>query len=601
MGTRLTTITLALFLLLAGAYATAQPVPNMPSDGATGQSINTMLGWRPLVDIPFYEVEIALDPSFDGAVSLVSETAGVEAANLLYETTYHWRVRGVDAAFDSLTPWSAAQSFTTIPSRGIPQPLSPEDGATGQPLTVVLLWSEVEGAAGYEVEWDRSAGFQGGVRVAVGDVNGYTVEGLGYEEQIFWRVRTMSAAGGPGSEWSRYATFTTDYAPIPTLSPPRLQAPANDATGLPTSVALLWSDVGSEGVLYDVEVSTTAAFDTIVMAFDGLDTTTAEATPLDEGTTYYWRARAANVETTSDWSTAWRFTTARDATPGLLAPQLLSPGNGAQELPTDLIFTWDSIPGAAYYEVEFARDPSFADRDTMAVALDSATASLGGFLPGTLYYWRARAGAGEVTSGWSQPFRFLTASDQPLLPSRPVLLAPDDGAADLAGPVALRWEQADYAAHYFIHLSTTGAFTGEEMIYDAVDTLLTVDSLATGTRYYWRAQGTNQHGESPWSETRSFTMRGISGVADDAALAGALRIYPVPATDMVTIAVDGDGAAGDIAVALIDGRGRIVAEGEATNGSRTIALDIAALPSGVYRCRITAGEAVVVRPLVVVR
>ena len=594
-------ISFSLLLIVAAVTTTAQPVPNMPSDGATDQPIDVTLGWRPLSAVVAYEVEYGTDPAFEDVEGIVTEESETVAANLLYSTLYIWRVRGLDIEGNPATDWSAVRTFTTKPDRGIPQPVSPTDGATDQPTIVSLVWSSVEGGSQYEVEYAYDPDFLGGVRVPTSGT-AYTLSGLDFEQTIFWRVRSTAVGAGPG-EWSRYVSFTTAYRKPDPLAVPRLSAPANGSGGHGSLVELKWGDVSGEGVRYHVEVATDAAFDSLRYTFGDLDSLSVQPDALDQGRTYFWRAKAYNDETESSWTDVWSFSTAADTTVGLFAPELLTPIDNAQQLPVDLLLTWDSVEGAIFYEVVLGRDETFGQIDTL-LTVDSTAVGISGLLADATYFWRARGGHSAAMSGWSKPFRFSTESEEAKLPETPILLLPADSASDLEGPITLVWESASYAAQYFVQLSATGDFNGEEEEIVQTGENVTVDELKPGVRHFWRVQGVNQFGESGWSEVRSFVTKDeSSAVEEDSRIVAGLRIYPVPATDLLHIDLGPD-IIGEVRVEVLNGLGESIPTGigeRLSGGDRIVTVSLQGLPSGMFFCRLSMKDRVITRPVLVLR
>ncbi len=517
MYTRGITMTRILFILaallsVAGGVAFAQPVPNMPANGSTNQPINVTLGWRALSAVQFYEVNLSENTAFDDFEVMITEKSAVDAENLLYQTTYHWRVRGVDGDGEPTTDWSNSQMFTTKSDRGIPQPVTPEDGATDQELTLTATWTSVDPVVGYEVQRAPNSSFTA-AETQNSETTGTTITftGLEYATQYFWRVRAMTPGAGPG-EWSRYVTFTTKFKDPDPLLAPRLLSPANMATGLPTTVELEWGDVpgnvAGEEIMYDVEIATDATFGELIPGTSDHELTTLEVASLEHATTYFWRVRAYNAETESPWSQVWQFTTEKDSTTFLVAPHLRTPINGAGQIPSDPLLTWDSVEGATFYEVHLARDAKFVLDSIPTMISDSTSLTLSELEPGTTYYWRARAGDEKGMSAWSKPFRFITKKDELLAPTAPFLIAPDHKATDVNAPVELIWSKTENAAEYFVQISTANEFAGEEDDLSEFDTTMIIDELKEGTTYFWRVQAVNEAGESEWSEVRSFTLSG---------------------------------------------------------------------------------------------
>src|SRR5262249_22006014 len=103
------------------------------------------------------------------------------------------------------------------PAPGTPTLLSPANDATpAQPIT--LDWSDVSGAASYDIQVDDSSAFTTPlVRSLTATVSQTTVSGLATVRH-WWRVRAKNSSGVAGN-WSASRRFTPQAAPAaPTLS-----------------------------------------------------------------------------------------------------------------------------------------------------------------------------------------------------------------------------------------------------------------------------------------------------------------------------------------------------------------------------------------------
>ncbi|MBX3727191.1 MAG: fibronectin type III domain-containing protein, partial [Xanthomonadales bacterium] len=120
-------------------------------------------------------------------------------------------------------------------------------------------------------------------------------------------ANTVTVQGTSGA-----ITKTTDVVlNIATAAPsaPALVSPANNATNVILQPTLTWG-AATQGVDYVVEVASDAAFNTIVFTGNVSNgTSIAVAAPLASNTTYWWRARAANVCGNGGNSTVFSFTT----------------------------------------------------------------------------------------------------------------------------------------------------------------------------------------------------------------------------------------------------------------------------------------------------
>lgn len=81
----------------------------------------------------------------------------------------------------------------------------------------------------------------------------------------------------------------------PAVLAPNLLTPADDATGTFTGPVLTWDPVAG-ATSYEVDIATDAGFTAIVYSASGILETSLQvpAETLDQGTEYFWRARATN-------------------------------------------------------------------------------------------------------------------------------------------------------------------------------------------------------------------------------------------------------------------------------------------------------------------
>lgn len=98
-------------------------------------------------------------------------------------------------------------------------------------------------------------------------------------------------------------------------------------------------------------------------------------------------------------------------------------------------------------------------------------------------------------------------------PGVPQLLAPVDGAGNLAGDVMLSWSRIQDAATYAVQVSISSAFASPVVSsLGRTDTAFLVQGLLGGTGYFWRVRSSNNNGVSAWSLPRSFSTA-LSGTA----------------------------------------------------------------------------------------
>ncbi|MCE2833945.1 MAG: S8 family serine peptidase [Chitinophagaceae bacterium] len=194
-----------------------------------------------------------------------------------------------------------------------------------------------------------------------------------------------------------YTGFATTPPTAPTT--PAQISPANGATQQAVSTTIAWSAV-TGAASYRVQWSLASDFSSIV-GEQSVTGTSATISGLANATTYYWRVNASNSVGTSNWSATWSFTTANAVT--LSAPVLVSPADGATGVATNAKLIWNTVSGAATYQLQMSLAADFSTIAVSRTNLTGTTITITKLRGKTRYYWRMRAvnANGTVTSGWS--------------------------------------------------------------------------------------------------------------------------------------------------------------------------------------------------------
>ena len=241
-------------------FKTIVPPPDQvslvsPLEGAVVVSDSAELRWNnaePEVDL--YWVEYDDDSLFTSSTidsTLIDTVATV--LSLLDGTRYFWKVRAHNSS--GWGAFSEVRSFTVdIPTTVLPTPslVSPVDGATSQPTSVLLVWHSVESTETPERTEPRTqqrVASSGRMKIALRQE-----ERLGLEDE-------------------------------------------------PTEF------VGEDTINYHIQLSNDSNFSTIVVEDSAFTDTTYQAAPLSFSTQYYWRVKATKENGASAWSAVWAFTT----------------------------------------------------------------------------------------------------------------------------------------------------------------------------------------------------------------------------------------------------------------------------------------------------
>lgn len=97
-------------------------------------------------------------------------------------------------------------------------------------------------------------------------------------------------------------------------------------------------------------------------------------------------------------------------------PVLVLPTNGATNVVTDPVLSWNAVPGSTRYNLQISTVSDFSSFSSNQTLTDTSI-QMSGLLANTTYYWRVNATDGTNLSAWSSVWSFVTAQDVPAPPS----------------------------------------------------------------------------------------------------------------------------------------------------------------------------------------
>jgi hypothetical protein len=303
-----------------------------------------------------------------------------------------------------------------------PVPLGPASGAsvTGFPA---FAWSAVAGAEEYEFQIAADAGFNS--PVLGGGKDDFRTKNLratltqtAPNGTYWWRVRAIGRNGG-ASPWSRGRSIVKRWAMSTAL-----KAPAGGATIVypSTPLSLSWTPVPGART-YLVSLATDPGLGSLVKVNGSgqpIQTSATTFTPtaaLAPGA-YYWgvtpvdaRGNRGAPSPVRSFVWAWPSTTALHLDDLNAAPEAFDPR-----------FSWNSVAGAARYEVEINSSQDFAPGSKVCCSDKTIGTSLSPtqLLKDNVYYWRVRAFDADGNAGvWNYGGSFTKTFDK-VAPAGPV-------------------------------------------------------------------------------------------------------------------------------------------------------------------------------------
>lgn len=215
-------------MLLAHLQAFSKATPTMvsPSNGSTTW-VSPTLDWNVVV-CQQYQVQFDTSSNFNSPllqdikknyINTVSSNPDTQhgCGNLLFGTTYYWRVRCYSTGDTSA--WSSSWSFTT---RDYITITGPADGSSTWANTTVE-WAPHVGVSHYMAEADTSPNFNSPAKIStskayINSTDGnsdtyFTMDDLYFNKTYYWRVRGRNAVDT--SAWSTSRTIIIrDYVTI---------------------------------------------------------------------------------------------------------------------------------------------------------------------------------------------------------------------------------------------------------------------------------------------------------------------------------------------------------------------------------------------------
>ncbi len=185
-------------------------------------------------------------------------------------------------------------------------------------------------------------------------------------------------------------------------------------------------------------------------------------------------------------------------------PTLVSPLNGATDLPFSTNLVWSTPPPSCSgltHDLQVTTDPSFATISQSITGISGNNYTVNGLAAYTDYYWRVRYNRSGSVGAWSASRTFKTMS---LAPPAPILSSPISGSTAQMLDGTISCLTTAYATSYHFQVSTVSSFATTILDQTISGTSLTLSGLSNYTTYYWRVQAGNNMGFGPWSATWYF-------------------------------------------------------------------------------------------------
>ena len=503
------------------------PTPYRPFHNATDVKVHDSLTWDFFVyGVSGFQIQCDTSSDFSSAIALDTVIDMATAMNLrgiingnnwLFNQKYYWRIRMWHD--EDTSDWSDVniqRSFTTIAK---PTLVKPYNGPLLPPGTDPLFtWDPIPGVPYYRLQLDTNENLNSANRIdtlipesALGTwYKRYLLFGTRY----YWRVKAIDTYDS--SEWSDTWSFDV-------RDKVRLYWPKNNAVNYSPGLTLDWrSQSGTEG--YILWVSEDSTFQTYVEVTDTVSNpffAYPDASIYKFSTPYFWKVKVFHALDTGEWSEIWKFTV-RDR----VAPTLISPANGATNVPVTERLKWNSYSGAASYRYQLATDSLFTQLIHNQAIVGTGSNSLS-LQPSTTYYWHVigRNLDGKEFGEYSETWSFTTDSGL----KAPTLLSPANGAT--LNVLSPKFTWIGDGGVYQFELAES-PLMANPLVYSTSNETYTATSLKYGRNYWWRVRSVVGPVLGPWSEIWTFGLQDPNNVEE---LQKQSVIFPNPSSGAFTL------------------------------------------------------------------
>lgn len=416
------------------ALSAVLPSPPLVPQGfsAVSGTASITLSWQAVANAIGYIIEA------DGKAKEVGNVTTYTFGNLPKGTEHKYRILAYNLGGSSA--YTGELKALTL----LDTPTNITAAATNS--RIIMSWSPVEGAAGYEVNIGSSTYPVTG--------NTYSCENLAPSTLYTYKVRAVNKVSTGG--WSSEGTVTT------------LPNPPSNITVAAASISLTvnWSPAaGATG--YDVMVD-----NRLISGITGTSCTIEGLQPSTQHTVKV-RARVGNEK--SSWSS-----TIAQAT--LPLPEDIPSAITAAAATDCITVSWETVAGAEGYEVEVDQ--------TTPQSINTNTYTHSGLQPGQTHTYRVRSVKEGVQGGWSQAVTVATRTNSLGIPLNLKAEVTDTTAA-------LTWTPVDGASSYEIQLD------GQEPVTGITGTAYTIAGFEPETNHNIKIRVKSGEIQGDWSNSLS--------------------------------------------------------------------------------------------------
>ncbi|MDQ1266330.1 MAG: type sorting protein [Bacteroidota bacterium] len=456
------------------------PVHLSPSHQSTQEPLSGEIKWYAIKGAEDHKLQISEDLSFYKPIidiKIKGDTT-YKYSNLKPLTKYFRRINAVNQGLSG--NWSDIWHFTT--TVGKVNLKSPVSLSEGNPTDGILKWDTINSIKYYRLQLSSDPYFNTFILdTTFITKNEFHYSGLKNSTLYYWRVRGYFR--DTATNWSDRWQFRT------ITGKPELYFPKDSSVNVMVKGGLNWSFV-MQGANYQFQVSMT--YDFAKPIIDQITYFTFFSySYLSFNTRYYWRVRANDGKSYSDWSNIRTFTTSRE---------LVYPGNDDYKIPLNTKLIWHQTYGTDKYYLRIADDSLFTVYiKEYTISSKDTSYNVNDLGNNKTYFWGIKAKKSFGESNWSETFKFTTQLEQP------VLIYPLDNSFKTSKTIKFKWQPSEHAAKYHLVVASDSLFLHKGLDKsDIVANEYESSELSADNTYFWQVSAANDLNSSDWASTKKF-------------------------------------------------------------------------------------------------
>lgn len=434
------------------------------------------------------------------SVDLSSNTGTLEHYAVTAPSSYNWGTGGIDFNDYDI---NASNAQMKLGGTGSAAPYTPFADLTEWKTN----FSAQQDASSKSFAPDFTSAADLHLNVTSADVNYAGTPVAGVTTDIDGDARGEGSPYIGADEVPSYPIIVPPVAPV-------LVYPADDATGVPTTVELQWNPAPGAAE-YRLQLAADAGFVSPVVDESALPDTSFVVSSLGNSTEYFWRVLASNSAGAGPYSSVFSFTTESVAPTPPAAPLGLMVTDSSSHTIT---ITWlqNTEADFLHYRIYSGTAPNPTTQvDSTTGGIGDTSKTLTNLTNGTRYYLRVTAvdSAGSE-SGYSAEVSATPADRIP--PAAPQNLVVTDSSSTQVGIAWSKNTEPDFLK-YLIYRGTAPNPTSlvDSSSANRADTGTTFTGLVDGTRYYFRVTALDSaRNESAYSNEVDAAPDVATGITD---------------------------------------------------------------------------------------